>query len=113
MRATASIDPPAGCGTMTRTDLAGQDSAAEAGVVASAMHTTRLAGPLCSDPKALRRKRFKRSTVSSTNISSAMRANRRCSFGMEPLGGTPEDLAGFMASELTKWRPVAEKMTPE
>jgi len=34
-------------------------------------------------------------------------------FGMEPLGGTPADLAGFMASELTKWRPVAEKMTPE
>lgn len=34
-------------------------------------------------------------------------------FGMEPLGGTPEDLASFMASELTKWRPVAEKMTPE
>jgi tripartite-type tricarboxylate transporter receptor subunit TctC len=34
-------------------------------------------------------------------------------FGMEPLGGTPDDLAGFMASELTKWRPVAEKMTPE
>ena len=34
-------------------------------------------------------------------------------FGMEPLGGTPGDLAGFMASELTKWRPVAEKMTPE
>jgi tripartite-type tricarboxylate transporter receptor subunit TctC len=34
-------------------------------------------------------------------------------FGMEPLGGTPEDLAGFMASELTKWRPVAEKLTPE
>ena len=34
-------------------------------------------------------------------------------FGMEPLGGTPEDLAGFMASELVKWRPVAEKLTPE
>ena len=34
-------------------------------------------------------------------------------FGMEPLGGTPQDLAGFMASELTKWRPVAEKLTPE
>ena len=34
-------------------------------------------------------------------------------FGMEPLGGTPDDLATFMASELTKWRPVAEKMTPE
>ncbi len=34
-------------------------------------------------------------------------------FGMEPLGGTAEDLAGFMASELTKWRPVAEKLTPE
>jgi tripartite-type tricarboxylate transporter receptor subunit TctC len=34
-------------------------------------------------------------------------------FGMEPLGGTPEDLAGYMASELTKWRPVAEKLTPE
>ena len=34
-------------------------------------------------------------------------------FGMEPLGGTPEDLAGFMASELTKWRPVAERLTPE
>ena len=34
-------------------------------------------------------------------------------FGMEPLGGTPEDLASFMASELTKWRPVAEKVTAE
>jgi tripartite-type tricarboxylate transporter receptor subunit TctC len=34
-------------------------------------------------------------------------------FGMEPLGGTPEDLAGFMASELVKWRPVAEKVSPE
>jgi len=34
-------------------------------------------------------------------------------FGMEPLGGTPEDLTGFMASELAKWRPVAEKLTPE
>jgi tripartite-type tricarboxylate transporter receptor subunit TctC len=34
-------------------------------------------------------------------------------FGMEPLGGTPQDLAGFMASELTKWRPVAERLTPE
>jgi tripartite-type tricarboxylate transporter receptor subunit TctC len=34
-------------------------------------------------------------------------------FGMELLGGTPEDLAGFMGSELTKWRPVAEKLTPE
>jgi tripartite-type tricarboxylate transporter receptor subunit TctC len=31
-------------------------------------------------------------------------------FGMEPLGGTPEDIADFMASELTKWRPVAEKV---
>ena len=34
-------------------------------------------------------------------------------FGMEPLGGTPDDLAAFMASELTKWRPIAEKLTPE
>jgi tripartite-type tricarboxylate transporter receptor subunit TctC len=34
-------------------------------------------------------------------------------FGMEPLGGTPEDLADYMASELTKWRPVAEKVTAE
>jgi tripartite-type tricarboxylate transporter receptor subunit TctC len=34
-------------------------------------------------------------------------------FGMEPLGGTPQDLARFMASELTKWQPVAEKVTPE
>ncbi len=34
-------------------------------------------------------------------------------FGMGPLGGTPEDLANFMVSELTKWRPVAEKLTPE
>ena len=34
-------------------------------------------------------------------------------FGMEPLGGTPEDLAGFMETELMKWRPVAEKMSPE
>ena len=34
-------------------------------------------------------------------------------FGMEPLGGTPEDLASYMASELTKWQPVAEKVTAE
>jgi hypothetical protein len=34
-------------------------------------------------------------------------------FGMEPLGGTPGDIAGFMASELVKWRPVAEKLAPE
>ena len=34
-------------------------------------------------------------------------------FGMEPLGGTPQDLADYMASELTKWRPVAEKVTAE
>jgi tripartite-type tricarboxylate transporter receptor subunit TctC len=32
-------------------------------------------------------------------------------FGTTPLGGTPEDLAKFMASELAKWRPVAEKLT--
>lgn len=30
-----------------------------------------------------------------------------------PAGLAPEDVAGFMASELTKWRPVAEKLTPE
>ncbi|MGZ3303661.1 MAG: Bug family tripartite tricarboxylate transporter substrate binding protein [Isosphaeraceae bacterium] len=34
-------------------------------------------------------------------------------FGMEPRGGTPQDLAGYMASELTKWRPAAEKVTPQ
>jgi tripartite-type tricarboxylate transporter receptor subunit TctC len=34
-------------------------------------------------------------------------------FGMQPLGGTPEDLAIYMASELTKWRPVAEQVTAE
>jgi tripartite-type tricarboxylate transporter receptor subunit TctC len=34
-------------------------------------------------------------------------------FGMESRGGTPEDLAGTMASELTKWRPIAEKVGSE
>jgi tripartite-type tricarboxylate transporter receptor subunit TctC len=33
--------------------------------------------------------------------------------GMEPLGGTPEDLANYMASELTKWRPAAEKVAAQ
>jgi hypothetical protein len=39
MRATASTDPPAGCGTMTRTDLVGQASAAKAAVAANEPHT--------------------------------------------------------------------------
>jgi tripartite-type tricarboxylate transporter receptor subunit TctC len=34
-------------------------------------------------------------------------------FGMEPRGGTPEDLANYMASELIKWRPIAEKVASE
>jgi tripartite-type tricarboxylate transporter receptor subunit TctC len=34
-------------------------------------------------------------------------------FGMEPRGGTPQDLADYMGSELTKWRPVAARVTTE
>jgi tripartite-type tricarboxylate transporter receptor subunit TctC len=33
--------------------------------------------------------------------------------GMVPAGGTPEQLRTFMAAELEKWRPVAEKIKPE
>jgi tripartite-type tricarboxylate transporter receptor subunit TctC len=33
--------------------------------------------------------------------------------GMTPRGGTPEDLANLMASEIAKWRDVAEKVAPE
>jgi tripartite-type tricarboxylate transporter receptor subunit TctC len=33
--------------------------------------------------------------------------------GMEARGGTPQDLADYMASELVKWQPVAEKVTVE
>ena len=33
--------------------------------------------------------------------------------GMVPAGGTPEQLKTFMAAELEKWRPVAEKIKPE
>jgi tripartite-type tricarboxylate transporter receptor subunit TctC len=33
--------------------------------------------------------------------------------GMEALGGTPQDLADYMASELIRWQPVAEKVTVE
>jgi len=33
--------------------------------------------------------------------------------GMTPRGGTPEDLANRMASEIAKWREVAEKVAPE
>ena len=33
--------------------------------------------------------------------------------GMVPAGGTPEQLKAFMAAELEKWRPVAEKIKPE
>ena len=32
--------------------------------------------------------------------------------GMVPAGGTPEQLKTFMASELVKWTPVAEKIKP-
>jgi tripartite-type tricarboxylate transporter receptor subunit TctC len=32
--------------------------------------------------------------------------------GMVPAGGTPEQLRTFMASELVKWTPVAEKIKP-
>jgi len=32
---------------------------------------------------------------------------------MTPRGGTPEDLANRMASEIAKWREVAEKVAPE
>ena len=33
--------------------------------------------------------------------------------GMVPAGGTPEQLRAFMASELVKWTPAAEKIKPE
>jgi tripartite-type tricarboxylate transporter receptor subunit TctC len=33
---------------------------------------------------------------------------RLAEFGMRPLGGTPQQLGAFMASELTLWRPIAE-----
>ena len=33
--------------------------------------------------------------------------------GMVPAGGTPEQLRAFMASELVKWTPAAEKVKPE
>ncbi len=33
--------------------------------------------------------------------------------GMVPVGGTPDALKTFMASELVKWTPVAEKIKPE
>ena len=42
-------------------------------------NSRRSPGPRCSDPPALRRKRSRRSTASSTNFSQAMRANGRCS----------------------------------
>jgi tripartite-type tricarboxylate transporter receptor subunit TctC len=33
--------------------------------------------------------------------------------GMVPAGGTPEQLRTFMASELVKWTPIAEKIKPD
>ena len=33
--------------------------------------------------------------------------------GMVPSGGTPEQLRAFMAAELVKWTPAAEKVTPD
>ena len=33
--------------------------------------------------------------------------------GMVPVGGTPDELKAFMASELVKWTPAAEKIQPE
>jgi tripartite-type tricarboxylate transporter receptor subunit TctC len=33
--------------------------------------------------------------------------------GMVPVGGTPDELKTFMASELVKWTPAAEKIQPE
>jgi tripartite-type tricarboxylate transporter receptor subunit TctC len=33
--------------------------------------------------------------------------------GMVAVGGTPDELKTFMASELVKWTPAAEKIQPE
>jgi tripartite-type tricarboxylate transporter receptor subunit TctC len=46
-------------------------------------------------------------------IGSAEGKSALAKFGMEPRGGSPRDLANLMASELTKWAPVAGTVTAE
>jgi tripartite-type tricarboxylate transporter receptor subunit TctC len=46
--------------------------------------------------------------VANQYIASAEGKARLAEFGMGPRGGTPQELGAFMASELTRWRPIAE-----
>jgi tripartite-type tricarboxylate transporter receptor subunit TctC len=70
---------------------------------------TALAGPAGLPPETIQKvNRVVNAFLASDEGKAAL-----LNFGMEPLGGTPEDLAGYMASELTKWQPVAEKVTAE
>jgi tripartite-type tricarboxylate transporter receptor subunit TctC len=46
--------------------------------------------------------------VANQYIASPEGKARLAEFGMGPRGGTPQELGAFMASELTRWRPIAE-----
>ena len=51
--------------------------------------------------------------VTNEFIASKEGAEAMDKLGMVPAGGTPDQLRAFMASELAKWTPVAEKIKPE
>jgi len=46
--------------------------------------------------------------ITNTYIASPEGKARLAEFGMGPRGGTPQELGAFMASELARWRPIAE-----
>jgi tripartite-type tricarboxylate transporter receptor subunit TctC len=52
------------------------------------------------------------SKVANEFVTSKEGRERMDGLGMVPAGGTPEQLRSFMASELVKWTPVAEKIKP-
>jgi tripartite-type tricarboxylate transporter receptor subunit TctC len=52
-------------------------------------------------------------TIANEFIASKEGSQAMDRLGMVPAGGTAEHLRAFMASELAKWRPAAEKISPE
>ena len=70
---------------------------------------TALVGPAGLAPETIQ----KLNHIINEFIASPEGKSALANFGMAPRGGTPQDLADYMASELTKWRPVAEKVMAE
>lgn len=97
--------------TLTRTaELPDAATLAEQGMPKfEAIGWTALVGPAGLAPETIE----KLNRIVNEFIFSDAGKSALAKFGMEPRGGTPEDLANYMASEMTKWRPVAQKVASE